>query len=177
MTLINEKRLCKLLKKVHKETGYKIVQIGDTTIIDAEGILVRVASEAIPRQLLGMLMEHVGEIPRACAVQVMAKRENQTMLPEVAVDMTVALENPREAEITPITWEGCLRVYQCRNGQTFEIYEYQRELLNENALKPVVDLERRVAVWQGEEEELVVPIITKKENVHLSALESHRWTP
>lgn len=72
--IINEKRLCRLLKQKYKYIGYKIVQEGDHTILNADGIVVRMESAFVPRQLLGLLVEHSGDIPADCSIQVMSGR-------------------------------------------------------------------------------------------------------
>lgn len=173
--IINEKRLCKFLKRAYKEAGYKIVQNAGQTFIGADNIIIKIESQSIPRQLLGMLVEHYGDIPVACSIQVMKDREAQLVLSEALIQLDIHLEHPVKAVNTPIDLNGHWDVYQCEDLQTFGLNKMYTQVLMDRE-NPIVDMKKQVAAWYGENMEVILPIITKKENAHLAALESHRWT-
>lgn len=174
--ILHEKGLCRLLKQEHKKNGYVIVQEGSLTVIGVARMAVVMQSSEVPRQLLGLLVEHSGEVPKDCAIRVMDGVDNQTMLRDAGLGARTSVEDAFPAEHTAIIWDGCARVYQCQDGRVFAIEEKYLETVSGAAGDPVVDLEHEVAAWYGTDEEIYVPIVTKKENAHLAALESHRWT-
>jgi len=174
--IVSEKGLCKMLKREYKEMGYKIIQQNDMTIIGVDGMAVVLHSTEIPRQLLGLLVEHSGAIPTNCAIQVTAGQDNQTMLPGASLGISTDLEEPVRATSTPIIWGGHMRVYQCADHQVLAVRGTHLRALSGEAEEPVVDLGKEVAAWYGDNQEVFIPIITKKENAHLAALESHKWT-
>lgn len=162
--IISEKGLCKILKREYKQTGYKIIQVEQSTFISADGIVIRMESDAVPRQLLGLLVEHSGNIPVDCSIQVMKGMENQFMLPSAALDLDIHLRNSVKTERTQIILNGYLAVYQCKDNQTFGVRLDQLEVLEYrgHGENPVVDLEKQVAAWYGEHTEVFIPILSKK---------------
>ena len=172
--LIDEKGLARLLKREYKHGGYKVIQQDNTTIIGAAGMAV--VMTAVPRAILGLLVEHSGTIPRDCAIQVAYGMDNQVMLTGAALGVPTNIEDgDGPAARTPLTWDG-RRLYQCKDGGVVMVSEAALSLLESELREPIVSQQGGVAAWYGDEEELFVPITTVQENVHLAALAGHRWT-
>lgn len=61
--MINEKKLLRQMKQEWKETGYEVFPVDGTTVIAGRAWAVQIPNNLVPRRVLGLMVEHIGEIP------------------------------------------------------------------------------------------------------------------
>lgn len=80
--VVNESGLCAAMKKAYKEAGYKVAGLaadGEYKIlIAAPGWCVVILKEKMPRKVLGLIVEHVGDVPRCGEAYQVQKKQVQT---------------------------------------------------------------------------------------------------
>lgn len=80
--VVDEKGLIQAMKDAYKGTGYKVAmdESGGIESVIISGALwtVVIKRSELPRKVLGLIAEHVGEIPEACTAYQVRKKETQT---------------------------------------------------------------------------------------------------
>ena len=98
--VVNEAGLCAAMKRAYKESGYKIAAVtadGTTKMmIAATGWCVVIRKSQMPRKVMGLIVEHVGDIPREGEAYQVQKKQVQTEIHGVT---TKILENLRDPEL------------------------------------------------------------------------------
>ena len=82
--MINERALLTALKNDWKGVGYTVGRTGDSLLLDGDYWALCCTMEVLPRKVLALLVEHLGEIPEAGDCwQVSKSAGNQTALLQV----------------------------------------------------------------------------------------------
>lgn len=80
--IVEEKALLKAMKESYKTVGYKVAmdEAGgiETVIIDGALWTVVIKRSELPRKVLGLIAEHIGEIPDTYTAYQVRKKETQT---------------------------------------------------------------------------------------------------
>ncbi len=111
--VINDKGLIKAMKEARKTEGYS-VSIDDTVlprkmILRGPGWLVICEAQSVPRKVLALIVEHMGNIPTPRTAYRVKSRDVQTEIFETAevIEESVALSGTEERELR----ETALDVY------------------------------------------------------------------
>lgn len=80
--VINEKALVKAMKAAYKGAGYVVGCQGDELFVESAMWKVVAELENFPRKALGLIAEHMGQIPTDGMVYQLRKDEAQTKIPE-----------------------------------------------------------------------------------------------
>lgn len=110
--VVNESGLCTAMKTAHKKAGYKVAGLEhdgeDKILIAAPGWLVLILREKVPRKVLGLIVEHVGDIPRAGEAYQVRKQDVQTEIHGVTTKILEKMHDPtmerREVKPTGLHW-------------------------------------------------------------------------
>lgn len=108
----SESGLCAAMKKEYKEAGYKVAGLvsdgEDKILIAAPGWCVVILKEKVPRRVLGLIVEHVGDIPRAEEAYQVQKKQVQTEIHGVTTQILEKLLDPklerRQVKPTSLRW-------------------------------------------------------------------------
>ena len=88
------------MKKAYKEAGYKVAGVEhdgeDKILIAAPGWCVLILKEKTPRKVLGLIVEHMGDIPRMGEAYQVQKKQVQTEIHGVT---TQILEKLHDAQV------------------------------------------------------------------------------
>lgn len=84
--VINEKALVKAMKAAYKGDGYVVGCQGDELFVESAMWKVVVDLKNFPRKALGLIAEHMGQIPTDGMVYQLRKDEAQTKIPEKGAD-------------------------------------------------------------------------------------------
>ena len=87
--IINEKGLLKIMKEAHKGPGYNVaaeIDAGnvENIIITTPKLAVVIEKKNLPRKVLGLIAEHVGDIPEPGEAFQVKKKEPQTEIFDIA---------------------------------------------------------------------------------------------
>ena len=111
--MINEKALCAAMKDAYRNGGYEVMGIGkeNTLVINGKMWCAAAPQTRMPRKVLALLVEHLGEIPRGQAAIVRKKEGVQTMVVDMAMERWEKLQKltktaAEELRPTPMTWKG-----------------------------------------------------------------------
>ena len=109
--MINERALLAALKDEWKGAGYTVGRTGERLLLKGIGWTLHCTMEVLPRKVLALLVEHLGEIPAAGDCWVVSKKSgSQTAILQVAdTDFSDARGN--KAAATSLTFGGW-RVWQ-----------------------------------------------------------------
>ena len=110
--VVNEAGLCAAMKRAYKESGYKIAAVtadGPTKMmIAATGWCVLIHKSQIPRKVLALIVEHVGDIPREGEAYQVQKKQVQTEIHGVTTKILENLRDPgserRQVKHTGLCW-------------------------------------------------------------------------
>ena len=83
--VINEKALVKAMKAAYKGDGYVVGCQGDELFVESAMWKVVADLKNFPRKALGLIAEHMGQIPTDGMVYQLKKGEAQTKIPEKGV--------------------------------------------------------------------------------------------
>lgn len=83
--VINEKALAKAMKAAYKGDGYVVGCQGNSLFLETRMWKVVAELENFPRKALGLIAEHMGQIPTDGMVYQLRKDEAQTKIPEKGV--------------------------------------------------------------------------------------------
>lgn len=84
--VINEKALVKAMKAAYKGDGYVVGCLGDVLFVESAMWKVVADLKNFPRKALGLIAEHMGQIPTDGMVYQLRKGEAQTKIPEKGAD-------------------------------------------------------------------------------------------
>lgn len=110
--MINEKALCVAMKRAWKETGYEVFARGDSLVISTDELCVEMLRKNASRQVLALLVVHLGEIPDGTAYSVRKKDGAQQVMLDVALGRWEGARNRVEGaerrilRRTSMDWKG-----------------------------------------------------------------------
>ena len=118
--MIDERSLLAAIKDAWRTGGYSVVGNGGELVLQGSGWLAVLPRGIVPRKVLALLVEHLGEIPDAAAWKVYKKQGAQAQMVDMALEaVDMALEavdtirrelesepNPQEAHRTAMTWKN-----------------------------------------------------------------------
>lgn len=84
--VINEKALVKAMKAAYKGDGYVVGCQGNSLFLETRMWKVVADLENFPRKALGLIAEHMGQIPTDGMVYYLRRGEAQTKIPEKGAD-------------------------------------------------------------------------------------------
>ena len=84
--VINEKALARAMKAAYKGDGYVVGCQGDELFVESAMWKVVADLKNFPRKALGLIAEHMGQIPTDGMVYQLKKGEAQTKIPEKGAD-------------------------------------------------------------------------------------------
>ena len=136
--VINEKGLCVAMKDAFKKrsTGYKVAARFDEhgtdqeIVLSAPGWTVIINRENAPRKVMGLIVEHMGDLPqigRACHVQ---DEQTQAEIYDMAVPETAELVSGAGIRRTNLTWCGCQIWQRTDNLEVFMVTPKIEDLLD-----------------------------------------------
>ena len=111
--MIDERSLLAAIKDAWRTGGYSVVGNGGELVLQGSGWLAVLPRGIVPRKVLALLVEHLGEIPDAAAWKVYKKQGAQAQMVDMALEAvdTIRRElesepNPQEAHRTAMTWKN-----------------------------------------------------------------------
>ena len=111
--MIDERSLLAAIKDAWRTGGYSVVGNGGELVLQGSGWLAVLPRGIVPRKVLALLVEHLGEIPEGAAWKVYKKQGAQAQMVDMALEAvdTIRRElesepNPREAHRTAMTWKN-----------------------------------------------------------------------
>lgn len=107
--IINEKALIRAMKEAKKAGGYHCHVEDKKTVLHSGGWYVRCLTAMLPRKVLALLVEHMGELPQNGDTWYIAKGEAQKEIGDIMATMTERLEKALylgELRKTPLTYNG-----------------------------------------------------------------------
>ena len=111
--MIDERGLLAAIKDAWRTGGYSVVGNGGELVLQGGGWLAVLPRSIVPRKVLALLVEHLGEIPEGTAWKVYKKQGAQAQMVDMALEAvdTIRRElegepNPREAHRTAMTWKN-----------------------------------------------------------------------
>lgn len=113
--VVDEKGLTAAMKAAYKEAGYKIAGLtgdkGESIMIAAPDWCVVIRKAMMPRKMLGLIVEHMGDIPRAGEAYQVQKKQVQTEIHGVTTEILEELRDPelepRQVKPTGLHWGQC----------------------------------------------------------------------
>ena len=84
--MLNEKGLAAVMRERWRGGGYEVAEADGWIMIWAGGVAVRCRRAALPRKCLGMIVEHIGEIPEGVCYRVSKEGGAQTALRDEPMD-------------------------------------------------------------------------------------------
>lgn len=115
--MINERALLSALKEEWKGAGYTVGRTGEELLLKGSGWTLLCTMEVLPRKVLALLVEHLGEIPGGGDCWNVSKKSgSQTAILQVADKEFLAALDARGADVaqTRLTFGGW-RVWQEEN--------------------------------------------------------------
>lgn len=152
--VVNEKGLMRAMKEAYKGQGYKVAtqESGgiEEIVIAASDWVTVITRENVPRKVLGLIAEHVGEIPEPGQAYQVSKKETQTEIFHLAMQLLEGMKHgeqeARQAKPTPLILNG----YTLRQRQKdMKVVRVDPDL--EDILLP-----RGRVVWMLGEDQLMV---------------------
>lgn len=64
--MLNEKGLAEAMKAAYRGGGYTVAESQGKIMINTEYVAVRYETKQLPRKCLGLIAEHIGELPFRC---------------------------------------------------------------------------------------------------------------
>lgn len=111
--MIDERGLLAAIKDAWRTGGYSVVGNGGELVLQGSGWLAVLPRSIVPRKVLALLVEHLGEIPEGTAWKVYKKQGAQAQVVDMALEAvdTIRRElegepNPREVHRTAMTWKN-----------------------------------------------------------------------
>ena len=112
--VVSESGLIRAMKGAYKGVGYKVAnkQVGNVEeiMIGAPGWVVLIEKKNMPRKVLGLIAEHVGEIPAPGEAFQVSKKATQTEIFGVSMQLLEGMKNDekerRLAKRTTLTLAG-----------------------------------------------------------------------
>lgn len=115
--MINEKGLLAAMKKAYKSRGYVICAYREDDekryFINAHYWCVDIASNSLPRKVLSLIVEHIGDIPEGCTLEVTKTFGLQEVMKETVLDLKEKITSDEGETIkkTPLCFKN-LQVWQ-----------------------------------------------------------------
>lgn len=126
--IIKEKGLLRLMKEANRGSGYTVmvghVSGEDHLCVSHRGWKVGIEMSAVPRKILGLMVEHIGKLPKYGEAFKVQKAAVQTELFDVAKDPFMDLlqcmdywEHHKLMKRTRLEWNGC-QIWQAPKDQS-----------------------------------------------------------
>lgn len=97
--VVSETGLRAAMKKAYKESGYKVAGLlhdgEDKILIAAPGWCTLILKDKTPRKVLGLIVEHVGDIPREGEAYQVSKKQVQTEIHGVTTQILERLQDTK----------------------------------------------------------------------------------
>lgn len=111
--MIDERSLLAAIKDAWRTGGYSVVGNGGELVLQGSGWLAVLPRGIVPRKVLDLLVEHLGEIQEGAAWKVYKRQGAQAQMVDMALEAvdTIRRElesesDPREAHRTAMTWKN-----------------------------------------------------------------------
>lgn len=110
--MIEEKSLCAAMKAAWRNGGYEVFARGDSLVITTSAMGVEMSRRNASRQVLALLVMHLGEIPEDAAYSVRKKEGAQQEMLDVAMGHWDSVRNRvdgaerRILRRTPMDWKN-----------------------------------------------------------------------
>lgn len=119
--MIHEKELFAQLKREWKGLGYEVYPTSQGFLLTGIGWAVEIPAGLMPRKVLGMLVEHIGEIPESAWK--VNKAGPQSISVGMAVDVRSAMEEAevQSVAVTTILYKG-RELWQREDGKVFAFH-------------------------------------------------------
>lgn len=112
--VVNEKGLLRAMREAYKAGVYKVAAENKADIhnimIAAPGWVVVIEKKNMPQKALGMIAEHLGKIPEPGEAYQVQKKQTQTEIFDVAMEMLLSIRSGekqrRKASCTDLTMGG-----------------------------------------------------------------------
>lgn len=110
--MIEEKSLCATMKAAWRNGGYEVFARGDSLVISTSAMGVEMSRRNASRQVLALLVMHLGEIPEDAAYSVREKEGAQQEMLDVAMGHWDSVRNRvdgaerRILRRTPMDWKN-----------------------------------------------------------------------
>ena len=112
--VVSESGLLKAMKEAWKSVGYKVANRDsggvEEIMIGAPGWVVLIEKKNMPRKVLGLIAEHVGQIPEPGEAFQVSKKATQTEIFHVSMQLLEGMKNDekvhRQAKRTTLTLAG-----------------------------------------------------------------------
>lgn len=153
--IVNEKGLLRAMKAAYKSGGYKVAvddKAGfEEIMIAAPGWTVVIEKKNTPRKVLGLITEHVGDIPKPKQAFQVSKKETQTEIFDVTTQLLEDLaivrdKEPSRAKPTPLTLNG------------YPVWQRQKDMktVRVDPAKEDIMLAHGRIVWMFDSDQLMV---------------------
>jgi len=184
--MFNTTALSKAMKEAYKVGGYNlsIKRVEDSDIKAVINIVagfwgIRAVVPGAPRSLIGLIAQHVGDIPYDLDLHVSKGVGVQTKMPEEMyglIETVFGMHSDRKAKRLPLTYDDC-RLYQRDDGKILKYAEDKLAIIDRNfkgmhAIRPGGMMICRdvsgdaVAIMCGE---------IKDADAYIAHLEQRRW--
>lgn len=152
--VINEKGLTRAMKDAFKNMGYKVAADDsggiEELMIAAPGWVVVIEKKNVPRKVLGLIAEHVGEIPEPGQAFQVSKKETRTEIFSVTLQLLEGMKHgdkeARQAKPTPLVM----------NGYTLWQRQKDMKVVRVAPEKEDIILSRGRTVWMFDTDQLMV---------------------
>ena len=136
--VVDEKGLLAAMKEEYKSLGYKVAADDrsgvENVIISAPLWTVVIRKEDLPRKVLGLIAEHVGEIPEAGTAYQVSKKQTQTeifsMTMQVVEDFDIGNKDRRIIRRTDIVLGGYPIWQTATDRRVVEVNPDMEDLMN-----------------------------------------------
>ncbi len=176
--LLTEQGLARELKNAWKHGGYRIMQQDHALYILAPTWAAIIDADEVPRKIIGILAEHMGELPCEQGMHIKKKWDNQYIVPgEMELEFARLEDKPSaEAVAISLTWKTGWRLYQKPDHSIHGVDAGLLELLNHGGLKPpMITVDGHMACWQDDTTTVYICCMSRRDNVHLDYLEQFDW--
>ena len=135
--VINEKGLCAAMKDAFKKrsTGYKVAAristVGEEEIIlAAPGWTVIIARENAPRKVMGLIVEHMGDLPQLGDAFQVQDKQTQAEIFDIAVPSTPSVVKGAAVKRTNLAYQGHQIWQRTDNHAVFMVAPAVEDLLD-----------------------------------------------
>lgn len=136
--VVNEKGLLRAMKDAYKSDGYKVAvsDFGGVTevIIDNAMWTVAILKSEMPRKVLAMIVEHIGDIPAPGTAFQVKKKETQTEIFNIVADAAMdynSNDQPRRiARKTSLILGGFPLWQTATDSKVVKIYPNYEDIMN-----------------------------------------------
>ena len=99
--MIDERSLLAAIKDAWRTGGYSVAGNGGELVLQGSGWLAVLPRGIVPRKVLALLVEHLGEIPEGAAWKVYKKQGAQAQMVDMALEAVDTIRRELESEPNP----------------------------------------------------------------------------